>query len=60
MFEYKMPMLMARTYLRQAKMKDNPNSKRGQEYLSPDEIPELLDEEIPQQLLMSAFRKYRR
>ena len=34
--------------------------QRGQEYLSPDEIPELLDEEIPQQLLMSAFRKYRR
>ena len=34
--------------------------KRGQEYLSPDEIPELLDEETPQQLLMSAFRKYRR
>ena len=34
--------------------------QRGQEYLSPDEIPQLLDEEIPQQLLMSAFRKYRR
>ena len=34
--------------------------QRGQEYLSPDELPELLDEEIPQQLLMSAFRKYRR
>lgn len=34
--------------------------QRGQEYLSPDEIPELLDEETPQQLLMSAFRKYRR
>ncbi len=34
--------------------------QRGQEYLSPDEVPELLDEEIPQQLLMSAFRKYRR
>ena len=34
--------------------------QRGQEYLSPDEIPALLDEEIPQQLLMSAFRKYRR
>ena len=27
---------------------------------SPDEIPELLDDEMPQQLLMSAFRKYRR
>lgn len=34
--------------------------QRGQEGLSPDEIPELLDEEMPQQLLMSAFRKYRR
>ena len=34
--------------------------QRGQEGLSPDEIPELLDEEIPQQLLVSAFRKYRR
>ena len=34
--------------------------QRGQEYLSPDEVPALLDEEIPQQLLMSAFRKYRR
>ena len=34
--------------------------QRGQEYLSPDEVPELLDDETPQQLLMSAFRKYRR
>ena len=34
--------------------------QRGQQYLSADEVPELLDEEIPQQLLMSAFRKYRR
>lgn len=34
--------------------------QRGQAYLTPDEIPELLDEEMPQQLLMSAFRKYRR
>jgi heterodisulfide reductase subunit C len=34
--------------------------QKGQSYLSPDEIPELLDEETPQQLLMSAFRKYRR
>ena len=34
--------------------------QRGQEYLSPDEIPALLDEDMPQQLLMSAFRKYRR
>ena len=34
--------------------------QRGQEGLSADEIPELLDEELPQQLLVSAFRKYRR
>ena len=34
--------------------------QRGQEGLSPDEIPQLLDEDTPQQLLMSAFRKYRR
>ena len=34
--------------------------RRGQEGLSPDEIPALLDDETPQQLLMSAFRKYRR
>ena len=34
--------------------------QRDQEGLSPDEIPALLDEEMPQQLLMSAFRKYRR
>ena len=34
--------------------------QRGETYLSPDEVPALLDEETPQQLLMSAFRKYRR
>ena len=34
--------------------------QRGQEGLSPNEIPGLLDDETPQQLLMSAFRKYRR
>ena len=34
--------------------------QRGETLLSPDEIPALLDEETPQQLLMSAFRKYRR
>jgi len=34
--------------------------QRGEEYLSPDEIPELLDPDIPQQLLVSAFRRYRR
>ena len=34
--------------------------QRGQNYLPADEIPELLDEELPQQLLVSAFRRYRR
>ena len=34
--------------------------QRGETYLSPDEIPELLDPEVPQQLLVSAFRRYRR
>ena len=34
--------------------------QKGQSYLSADEIPQLLDDETPQQLLMSAFRKYRR
>ena len=34
--------------------------QRGETGLSADEIPQLLDEETPQQLLMSAFRKYRR
>lgn len=34
--------------------------QRGQTGLSPDEIPQLLDDDTPQQLLMSAFRKYRR
>ncbi len=34
--------------------------ERGGNYLTADEIPELLDEDIPQQLLVSAFRRYRR
>lgn len=34
--------------------------QRGETYLSPDEIPGLLNSEIPQQLLVSAFRRYRR
>ena len=34
--------------------------QRGGNYLSPDEVPELLNEELPQQLLASAFRKYRK
>jgi len=34
--------------------------QKGQTGLAPEEIPELLDEDLPQQLLMSAFRRYRR
>lgn len=34
--------------------------QKGETMLSPNEIPELLDDETPQQLLMSAFRRYRR
>ena len=34
--------------------------QKGRTGLSPEEIPELLDEEVPQQLLVSAFRRYRR
>ena len=34
--------------------------QKGQNYLKADEIPELLDPELPQQLLVSAFRRYRR
>ena len=34
--------------------------EKGGNYLSPDEIPSLLDPKLPQQLLVSAFRRYRR
>ena len=34
--------------------------EKGGNYLSPDEIPSLLDPELPQQLLVSAFRRYSR
>ena len=34
--------------------------KRGGNYLTADEIPELLDDETPQQLLVSAYRRYKR
>ena len=34
--------------------------QKGETMLSPNEIPELLDDETPQQLLVSAFRRYRR
>ena len=34
--------------------------ERGQNYLLADDIPELVDPDTPQQLLVSAFRRYRR
>ncbi len=34
--------------------------EKGKNYLLADEIPELLDPETPQQLLVSAFRRYKR
>ncbi len=34
--------------------------QNGGNHLKAEEIPELLDEDVPQQLLMSAFRRYRR
>ena len=34
--------------------------QRGGDYLQPEEVPELLTEDLPQQLLVSAFRRYRR
>lgn len=32
--------------------------QKGQDHLTPDDIPALLDDEMPQQALMSALRKY--
>ena len=34
--------------------------ERGGDYMHPEEVPELLAEDLPQQLLVSAFRRYRR
>ena len=34
--------------------------ERGGDYLQAEDIPELLDEDVPQQLLVSAYRRYRR
>lgn len=34
--------------------------QKGQDYLKAEEIPELIDDDVPQQLLVSAFRRYRR
>lgn len=32
--------------------------RQGEHYISPDEIPQLLNPDLPQQLLVSALRKY--
>ncbi len=34
--------------------------QNGANYLQPEDVPELLDQDVPQQLLMSVFRRYRR
>lgn len=34
--------------------------QKDADYVKPDDIPELIDEDVPQQLLMSVFRRYRR
>jgi len=34
--------------------------QRDGQHLEPEQIPEMLDEEMPQQALVSAFRKYRK
>ena len=32
--------------------------EKGENHLTPNDIPEIIDDEIPQQALVSAFRKY--
>ena len=34
--------------------------QQGMNHLTPEQIPELLDDELPQQAITSAFRKYRK
>ena len=34
--------------------------QKDADYLKPHQVPELLDEDVPQPLLMSVFRRYRR
>ncbi len=34
--------------------------QQGQDHLKPEQIPGLLDEDLPQQAITSAFRKYRK
>lgn len=34
--------------------------QKGQNYMEPERIPELLDDDLPQQAIVSLFRKYRK
>ena len=34
--------------------------QQGKNHLAPEQIPQLLDEDLPQQAITSAFRKYKR
>lgn len=34
--------------------------KRGTQYLNAEDVPDFLDKDIPQQVLVSAFRKYKK
>lgn len=34
--------------------------QQGKDHLKPEQIPQLLDEELPQQAITSAFRKFRK
>jgi len=34
--------------------------EQGEEYFSADSVPDMLDDDMPQQLLVSVFRKYRK
>jgi len=33
--------------------------QQGEDFISPDDVPDLMNENTPQQLLVAAFRKYR-
>ena len=35
-------------------------SQRGSHHLDPEQVPQYVDDELPQQALMSAFRKYKK
>ena len=41
-------------------IRDYVAGEKGGDYLSPDDIPERLDEDLPQQAITAAFRKYKK